>query len=444
MTPQSTSPVASDPYLLWAHDSNYAGYKQPPNAKPGFRTLPLAIELKAGTKPTDLPTNAKVPKAYISSAQFSSRFVTLTIPENDIAQLLPWVSRLKLGLPSTPALNFVEDAQIDAMGSRSSPLMGFIDHGIGFLNTRFWHNTSRGNESRIIALWDQEETKKSTCDTWKSPFYFEYGRQLTATNLHCWLAKNRKNQSEHEVYAALDYPPAAGRAGHGTHVMDIAAGGSPVSIPANDSAGATPIIAVQLPWSPFKDTSGASLCVHILDGLRYIMKVAGTIRPVIINISDGAYAGPQFGASLLESAIDDLVQREFKNLTVVIAAGNGREQRLHGSFTSSTKTAPPLWWRVLPDIKTDSFMEIWCDKTPKSHLKITSPEGLKHHVKLGQQILLLNAQKEAIGGVYTSADPTSNGTARALFLIALASTRPGRTGRTPAPHGIWKIEVSGP
>jgi hypothetical protein len=248
--------------------------------------------------------------------------------------------------------------------------------------------------------------------------------------LTTWLRKKGKGRTEHELYRALEYAPCAGRAAHGTHVMDIAAGGMP-----------GPIIAVQLPWKPFKDTSGSSLGVHILDGLHYILGAVGKVRPVVVTISDGAYAGPQHGASLLECAIDDL-KHEYKNLTIVIAAGNGREQKLHGSFEGTTTKARSLFWRVLPDVKTDSFMEIWCDEAQDSRIEITSPQGLRTTVSLGQNTYLLNNKRSVVGGVYTSNNAQSNGTPRALFLLALAQTSTVRSKRAPAPYGVWQVKVS--
>ena len=87
----------------------------------------------------------------------------------------------------------------------------------------------------------------------------------------------------------------------------------------------------QLPWLPEKDVSGASLGVHVLDAMRYILDSAGlTAKPakkrnVVVNLSDGGMAGSHNAGSIIEAALDELLTRP--GLSLVIAAGNAYRAR---------------------------------------------------------------------------------------------------------------------
>ena len=424
-----------DPYLIWGLDSDFKGSKPPRRNDSQQRLLPIAVELSKGQDFSHVGSLMTAPKAY----KDGTRFLTGTVSETNLHELLPLVKRLKLGLPSTPGALAL--AEMGGLGGGVTPLIGFIDNGIGFLNRHF--KDPQGN-LRIFSLWDQEDCV-TPCSPWAT-LDFGYGRELRGAAVKDWLKKQgTAANSEEDLYALLGYEPCRKRLAHGTHVMDLAAGNKSALGrfgDLNDEASKAPIIAVQLPWKPFKDTSSSSLCVHLLDGLRYILGLAGKIRPVIINVSDGAYAGSHDGNSLLECAIDDLLV-EYPKLTLVIAAGNGYEQKLHGAW-SGLETAPQLKWRVLPDTKTDSFLEIWCPRKNNVSITLTSPEGRTVTVKLGESQALVGLDKKTqIGGVYSSTDTDLNGSDRAMFLVAVAPTRPKIPSNPTAPHGVWIIGVNG-
>ena len=463
-----------DPYLKWGIDSDFRGFKRP-REQAGELMLPLAIQFRSKQTPSSLPMQAL---ALIKSYDSRSKFWTVDWPLSLLPALLlsPSIKRLKLGLPSTPsesplkfeawsmgnvvsitATDYAGDTRMRfeawSMGNVVSiPIVGVIDHGIGFLNSNF--RDSQG-ASRIVRLWDQEDPvvpdyKPADPESpWKHPSYPQfraYGRELEmdTEEFKTWLAARDVGETEDELYAALGYAPAQKRAAHGTHVLDLAAGTvNPMEPHADaDAASRAPIIAVQLPWRPFKDTSSASLCVHLIEGLRYIAEHAGALNPVVINISDGAYAGAHGGNSLLECAIDEfLVLHE--NVKVVIAAGNGYEERLHGR-KQRKEPSPTMRWRVLPDTKTDSFLEIWCPDAKGVTVTLTDPFGTATVIALGaNQVLTGSGGATVIGGVYSTRDLDLNGYPSGMFLIALAPTKPKAASHPAAPHGIWTVVVDG-
>jgi hypothetical protein len=122
----------------------------------------------------------------------------------------------------------------------------------------------------------------------------------------------------------------------------------------------------------------------------------------VINFSFGNVAGPHDGTSDLEQAIDEIIRkrREIARLEVVIPSGNSHLARLHAQITFDAEAPEDqadrsdgnrgayqadLNWRVLPDDRTPSFLEIWLPRTPPGQseaksrilLYITSPGGLR-------------------------------------------------------------------
>ena len=170
----------------------------------------------------------------------------------------------------------------------------------------------------------------------------------------------------------MRYEPVAGRAAHGTHVLDVAAGW-----PDPLGAGSTmplPIVAVQLPWLPEKDVSGASLCEHVLDAMRFILDSAGPDRNVVVNLSDGAMAGSHNAGSIVEDAVDELLI-DHPGMSLVIAAGNGYMAHAHAQGVIGDGAKAQLLWKVLPDDRTESFLEIWFPQGGNVKVTLTTPGG---------------------------------------------------------------------
>lgn len=445
-----------DPYLLWGQDTNFAGFKVPPIVLKNQRLIPVAVELKiAADNPQARALMYSVPPSYPTT----SCFFTGLLDETHLPALKLLALRIKMGLPSTPTGK--PGTIIPPLGGVAPKrVIGIIDNGFGFLNQTF---CSSATSTRFLALWDQEDTGTGTVTLPWIDSPFQYGRQIGSAVIDACLARLQGGESEDAIYASLAYQPARRRAAHGTHVLDLAAGALDPTTrkkrqdPVSDI---TSLIGVQLPYKPFKDTSGSSFAVHILDGLRYIVgHLNGRQEIAIVNISDGAYAGSHDGNSLLERAIDALIDDSgltaegLPRLTVVIAAGNGYRQRLHARWQETVpampNVKPELHLRLLPDVLTDTFVEIWC--TPQQGpaqtvpvVAVTSPDGNSWSCAVTTSTPFGNAASP-FGGIYGSDNLALNGSGRYSFLIALSTTivGVGITSRPHAKHGIWKISVQG-
>ena len=296
-------------------------------------------------------------------------------------------------------------------------VMGLVDYGIAFAQQRF---RLERDATRIEYFWvqDGKPTAGATASKsgpglaeapagpitpavghgWRHPVEVNpvpYGGELAAPAIDGLLIMLAAGElaDEDALYAQV----AAHRLGrswlwsisrrlaHGTHVLDVACGYG------LDEAERTqrPMVAVQLPEAATADTSGENLDAYALDAVRYILDRADAIArqhqcgalPVVINFSWGNVAGPHDGSSDLEQAIDEIVseRRKVAPTEVVVAAGNSNLARLHAAFRfERVEQSQSLRWRVLPDDKTPSFLEIWLpasDQVRESRirLRITPP-----------------------------------------------------------------------
>ena len=281
---------------------------------------------------------------------------------------------LELGAPETSA---VAPGALPAPSGKpqaGTVVVGIIDDGLAFANARF--RNAQGS-TQVEHIWLQDGVSDH------SAARYGYGRSLSKANIDDELCRHSGFVDEDEVYARLCPTPYGGSrslaqsGSHGTHVMDIACGYEPGCAPrTEDMLGGDhrPIVCVQLPLSTSDDTSGASLDTFVVDGVSYILDKADEIArsrgcdrlPVVINFSYGTAAGPHDGTSNIERAIGDLIRARHGTsipLEVVVPAGNSRLQRGHAVVKfegrrgeeGSTKT---LSWRVLPDDRTTSHLEI--------------------------------------------------------------------------------------
>jgi hypothetical protein len=177
--------------------------------------------------------------------------------------------------------------------------------------------------------------------------------------------------------------------------------------------------------------------------------------PVAINLSYGFIAGPHDGTGHIESAIDDIIDlwRTVLNVevNVTIASGNNHLSRVHAQvgfqIPNDITTLP---WRVLPDDRTPSYVEVWLPargtKFPNPiELSVITPDGLASPL-IGQpgavSYRLTSASGDVLCKVCYRHVPLP--TERGVFLITLSPTSDlTATGWTNAslvaPAGTWTI-----
>jgi hypothetical protein len=370
------------------------------------------------------------------------------------------IERFELGAGVELSSGAAQDAALQKKKLPGGPpevVSAVIDDGIAFAHERF---LSSDGTTRIEYLWDQLTPSL----LWG---YWGYGRELTKHDPVSGIDRRMRDAqrgprvdedqlyrlSQHLDFTEAGHKPLARRLAHGTHVMDLAVNAGNRPKPAT-----RPIIAVQLPTATTADTSGATLGPQIYNGLGYIIEKADAIAaaaktgqlPVVVNVSYGLIAGPHDGSSLLEVAMDELldscnpVDKKGKPLAppfrVVLPAGNSHLSRCHAGFEVKAGESRELHWRVLPDDWSESYMEIWLpDKAAKLSITLTAPDGsVTGNFSEGV------VQVYEVGGVvvaravYHAAGEAGR---RAMLWFGVGRTAWPDGGVPLAPAGLWRIRI---
>ena len=404
-----------------------------------------------------------------------SFFAILRDPANDAARAA--IRSLTISRPLEKLPSFDEkvrqgplefDVRIHREGPRSrSVVVGIIDDGIAFAHERFRDGPT---STRIENLWLQSQQIADDPST-----IFARGRELTKDQINELIKACTTNDlvDEDLVYrkagvldfASSEHKSLARRAAHGTHVLDTATG------PISGCRPGWPIVCVQLPSAVTADTSGALLTQWALEGVWYILlqslaiaSQAGTRpMPVVINLSYGFTAGSHDGGHPLERALQKTVAVWERivgaPVRVVLPAGNNLQSRLHARMSFDGSQVVELPWRIHPDDRTASHVEIWLPRRPSqapcpvrvsvrppgstvaAGPPIGGPGTTTSELKAeGQVLCQLNyghtGEPDGRGVVRISVAPT--------YELERTTHEPGRPTPPPnpvAPHGVWTIRI---
>lgn len=269
-------------------------------------------------------------------------------------------------------------------------VIGIIDDGIAFGHERFWKDVRK---TRIEYVWLQDKEFNDGIGL--------QGREITRDQIDDAL--NDANQGgivdEDTFYRDInavnfkkDTPKSiAKRLSHGAHIMDAACGLDHRDANEKALAANRPIIAVQLPTDSTADTSGLSLEPYLDAAIQYIRYRAHLIAaergigpiPIVINFSYGHHLGAHDGTSSSERAIEqhiaDRMATDGVPLRVVVPSGNSHLSRSHAIVDFNDGDTKELNWRIQPDDKTWSFMEIWMPPgmpADRVRIRLSTPSGV--------------------------------------------------------------------
>jgi len=468
-----------DPYLEWANETNFeyllAGTSRT-REEPAARLVPIIVELEEGItaqsfalgrwdRPADWTDYLRVPEIYQHPPKglARTRYCTALVAPlffrrwSEGGTLAKAIRRFELGAPSAAAykpMPWKEEAI--ARGAPEMVVTAVIDDGLAFANHRF---RLPDQSTRIEYFWNMDGPPTNP------PSGFGYGWELRKRDAggvrgidsFMAAATHAGIVDEDEVYRAtghvdrnhIGHQPVALRRSHGTHVMDIAAGCDPARAPAN-----RPLICVQLPVAMTADTSGATLANYVIDAMHYILHRADALSqaplPVVVNLSYGTIAGPHDGSSVLEAALDDMIEARATDqgvpLRVVLPAGNQRQARCHARFELEQNASRELCWRIQPDDATPSFLELWLPQAPGAsgyqlEIEVTTPTGDRSPaIHAGDEWVWMPGSAPLCKVLYLSPPPL--GVARDRVFIAVAPTVALEAGPEVAPFGSWRVQVT--
>ncbi|MEP6875700.1 MAG: hypothetical protein ABI887_15175 [Burkholderiales bacterium] len=447
-----------DPYLAWAESTGFAHQRWANNAAP--MRVPVIIELHGGKTSqhlqTQLGTTGTVRAAYLnagatgfcvadlSAAACLAAFAT---PLNGIIKRFEYVAPVISQRPTVRRHPVATSPAIPRAIQPSGPtvLLGVIDFGCAFANTRFRQGTS----SRLLNIWDQDPRPAfgTAPAAGGVPSDFGYGREIDQSKVNAMLSAclvpGTATVDEDACYELAAYPELRHRAVHGTHVLDQFAGG-----------GTDDIVFVQLPRDAWADPAGNALAPCVLDGLRYIISCAGaTTTRIVVNISCAFYTGPHNQTSVLELALADLVAEQLalgRALLICMPTGNAFGARWHAEGQVLPAKPRKVTVRVPPDNEVPTFVQVWmaCSGAAAS-VKVTPPGSAvpaSGSIAPGQASVYGAPGRPWATVVHTASDargqavPSQNSSMAVLFIEPTST--PDRPG-ADAPSGDWIVEVQG-
>jgi hypothetical protein len=440
-----------DPYLVWFHETQYAGIN------PGYTTLPVMVELRDRWDKLsviekvllDLVLTVGLP---FDTSRFLNRFVKRSQLDKLVAlQVGGLLRRIQLAVPRGDPVA-PSPPSFEVAGFKGQTIFGVIDDGCCIANPLHWQRLKAGVESRIFWVWDQDPMA-NLAEPWRrridrAPDSPGYGLQTDLQRIGESLGTVASGAvSERDYYGETLGRPRWGRAGrtHGGTVLNRLLQGD----------ADTRVIFVSLPEVTVGDSSGGSLGFYVLDGVRYIVERAsgdpGMPWHAIVNISVGSVGGPHDGTTMTEEALEELVGDNPGHVQLVMAAGNTSGLGLHARHTIQLAQSGDFHWLLRPGNVDEAFLEVWLpanaddgsDMAPEAFsLEILVPGAtVPQTVTTASACVLPDDQGRVIAGVIF-AKSVSQGRRGTMVLIAVRPTE-RRIGSTAsiAPAGVWRVTV---
>ena len=458
---------SADPYLLWLDVTRFSGAALQEGRTlviPTIRQLEETVDLRFRTDAIrvsrETANDSLISLADPTRRGTTQRFeVAAGFDTGDIGSREREAS--KVPVPASTG-------NTNRTSLRARPLIGFIDYGCAFAHRQFRSDTGDARYTRVLAIWDQGRASVLPAPPagiqalqWGLPTDFLYGAETHrdrswghagALTLDSYIRQfMRSGQLDEEtMYRHCAYPAIQGRsATHGTHVMDLATGWpDPLrgQAAANSVAHDADIVFVQLPRVVQHREISGLLRANVYDGIRYILTCAHKHQPVIINLSYGGNVGPHDGSSVLEQAIDWRLAKARQDLgaavTLVVPAGNAREERMHVTGPIEQGRVVTFCWNNPPDDPSESFVEIWLPVEGDFRVRVTPPPGHGPSDELvpGTAGTWVGSGGKVAGAVVFAKQVCQSARGR-MVLLAVARTRLGGD-RPVAPYGRWEIQVS--
>ncbi|MEL6126224.1 MAG: hypothetical protein AAFR57_07510, partial [Pseudomonadota bacterium] len=334
--------------------------------------------------------------------------------------------------------------------------MGVVDDGLPFLNDAY----KDAHGTRIMAIWLQAITNLKHSSTGD----LQIGRVLRAAEINDLAGRDEASvyrAINRDLFQPTDLVTVSNALSHGSHILSVAAGSyrnalTQDSTPALSTADQ--ILAVQLEPTTVLDTSARRLNFAVVHAVRWMMTQAiyaaladdyGYI-PLVVNLSYGAAAGPKDGSGFLESALRNEIQRyerwtnvmlgQRSPLRVVLPFGNGYRDKLTAVAPAGPAAPVMLNWRLQPDDRTASYLEVRAQAASNPVLHILPPGEINElRIQLDEgEYQDYGVHGDTLARIFREPDEASD---RALYVIATRPTRNFQGSERMAPAGAWGIRV---
>lgn len=339
-------------------------------------------------------------------------------------------------------------------------VVGIVDDGCAFAHRHVLVRKPDGSyASRIRALWDQSRAPDAgdVAVGWTEPSIpapgnlggRELGRAAieAAVNAHVGAGGE---VDERAVYRLLRYEPGAvdELSSHGTHVMDIAAGNGSLARGWSGVAPGADIVFVQLPPVDVA-RPGPALIKSIVDAVEYVFAQAAG-QPAVVNLSFGGNRGPHHAGYVSSKFLDEILA--LPNRALVVAAGNGFEQRTHAQKRVRAYGTARVRWQLSAEDATPNDVEVWYRAGAQFELTLVAPDGSTfgpytsgdNDVKRPDGAII--GRVEFVPGIddaslLLSLRATAGADSAPSAPIPAQAQQPALTGLAPAQHGTWTIAL---
>lgn len=378
-----------------------------------------------------------------------------------------WESRARTELPPAPARPPRTAAPVP--GAPGRDVIAVVDFGAPYLHQNY---CDAAGVPRLRAVWDQEPRVPSSQPSWwRDRARAGYGRELSGAALRRMLEASRGDGhapglDETRVYRSQNYlvafhdPRRRNYATmHGAHVLDLAGGrhdplarlrplGSAASAEDPDAAGRADLVFVQLPALTAADSSGSSLGAQLLDAVHYVLRECAADDRIVVNISYGNAAGAHDGSSLIEQALDQLLELRARDFAIVLAAGNSGNTDGHTRRLVQPDHSARLRVAIEPEDSTDTFVEVWYEAPPPARqvrleARVRTPQrDWSDWVPPGETMELREVDDTRPVALLQHLPDSIGSRTRATVLLALAPTTCAVDDDGPlAETGVWEIEL---
>jgi hypothetical protein len=455
IAPQALASVARiDPYIVWAHATHYRDLGGMPSGR-----VPIAIEMKQGGDTAQqfaqtierngwqhwiwMSALYRDPPATLEATRFCTAHVTREFYAHLHTDLAGKFERFTEALVITSHV----DAPVDRAPAVHAPLreglghaiVGVCDEDIAFTHARFSEDAA-GTRTRFRCFWDQNDAAEPAAGLGYGSEWLKHqmDAMLNDARLHAETAQTAGGA--HVMRFAHDGPPVAERAGcHSSRA-------EPGDVHVDGIRDAPlPMIGVQLKrrCRTMRNAFGPCPDAEVLDAVRYVVQraqdIGGAKCHALVSLNAGNVAWQQDGSSLIESALDELM--DTGACSVVLPSGNVDLSHCRGALTIEDRAESALRWPVRAHSAAPSLAEIWCSSdagAPAVDVQIVPPDGIASAwLTLGDIGIYTRGGEAICTVVHLGRGARGDGH---MILVALAPTA-ARSGMRRAEAGEWLIRL---
>lgn len=397
--------------------------------------LPLLLEVTTSWEPTN---------GLIVCSQYQN-ITTVLANENEILALTsdPNVTLIEhsrdagiLELDTSISFvngNAVQSPEVNERGEAA--IVGIIDTGIDILHNSFMNEL--GNETRLIAIWDQRDgTGPTPKEAAPQTFSQDYGTLHTRDALNQKISQHQTSKSA--VSFRLRDPQA-----HGTHVAGIAAGRGTEYL----DAGMAPDSPLILVIPNLSQERGSPRSVgysnsHV-DALAFLKQTAQGDNilleknmPIAINVSLGMNAGAHDGSTLLEAAFDTATNLgRTPGIVIVKSAGNERNHAGHAQIQAVHGGIIEIAWDAADEPRHEDYFEAWFNAFDDLAFRVIDPSGNESEEITFETPNITSVLSGNFCTLSLIRGYRDNGDSRLTLRVVPQAS--------PIQHGVWKLAVHG-